>query len=123
MLENKLYAHLSTSTNLTVTSSVSTRIYPIMPPELVQTPFITYQRISGGQENDLSGYSIMENPRIQIDIFANTYKEAKSISTYMHTILAGATGFKALLISDMDLYEDDVEFYRVSQDYSCWNKE
>ncbi len=123
MLEAKLYTALSGSTKITVTSSVSTRIYPLVVPQESKLPVITYTRISGGQQNDLFGYSGIENPRIQIDCWAETYKEVKTIAENVHSVLNATTTFKAILISDMDFYENDIEIYRESMDFKIWNRE
>lgn len=123
MLESKLYTALSGSTKITVTSSVSTRIYPLIVPQESAMPAITYARVSGGQQNDLTGYSGLENPRIQIDCWATSYKEIKTIAENVHAVLYAATTFKAILVSDMDFYESDVELYRESMDFKIWNRE
>ena len=123
MLESKLYTALSGSTKITVLSSVSTRIYPLIVPQQSAFPVITYARISGGQQNDLFGYSGIENPRIQIDCWAETYKEIKTIAENVHSVLSTVTTFRAILISDMDFYENDVELYRESMDFKMWNRE
>lgn len=123
MIETKIYAHLSTTTAITVSSSVSTRIYPIILPQEVTYPAITYFKVIGIKENNLSGYSSMENSQIQIDCWTETYKEAKNLSTRVHSAMGAATAYSAILISDNDIYEDEVDVYRVSQSYSCWNRE
>lgn len=123
MLEAKLYTALSGSTKITITSSVSTRIYPLVVPQQSVFPAITYIRVSGGQQNDLFGYSGIENPRIQIDCWAETYKEIKTIAENVHTVMNAVTTFRAILISDMDFYESDVELYRESMDFKIWNRE
>ena len=122
MLEIEVHSHLSTTTSITVTSSVSTRIYPIWLPTLTQYPAITYIRISGLPENDLQGYSNLENIHLQIDAWAKTFKQAKALSTCIHTAMGTATAFKALLTADNDIYEDDAEVYRVIQEYSIWDR-
>ncbi len=123
MVENKIYSHLSTTTSITITSSVSTRIYPSFLPSESGYPAISYFRVAGVRENDLSGYSNLENPHIQIDCWAQTYKEAKNLSTRVHTAMNIAIGFKALLVADNDIYEDEIDVHRVCQSYSCWNRE
>lgn len=119
MLESKIFSHLSTSTAI----GVSARIYPVRLPQEPTYPAITYQRISGGQENSFGGYATLENPRMQIDVWADTYLAAKNAAEAVHTAMNGATAYRATLISDSDLYESDIEIYRVSMDFSCWNKE
>ena len=123
MFESKLYTALSGSTKITVTSSVSTRIYPLTVPQESAFPAITYTRISGGKQNDLFGYSNLENPRIQIDCWAKTYKEVKTIAANVHDVMYAVTTFRAIQISDMDSYESEVELYRESMDFSIWNRE
>lgn len=123
MIETKIFAHLNTSTAITITSSISTRIYPIIVPQESAYPAITYTRISGGIQNDLQGYSNLENPLIVIDVWAASYKEAKNLSTRVHTVMGNATGFSALLISDGDDFIPEIEIYKISMDFSCWNKE
>ena len=121
MLESKIYGHLSTSA--AVVAAVGTRIYPVRAPQDVTAPYIVYSRISGGQISGLSGYQTMENPRIQIDVFTTSYSTAKGIADSIHSLMETASGYKSILISDMDLFEEDFSFYRVSMDFSVFNRE
>jgi len=123
MVESKIFSHLSTTTAITVTQSVSSRIYPMWLPQETGFPAISYTRVAGNQQYNLQGYSSMENPLIQIDVWATTYKAAKDISSAVHTAMQAAPGFKAILRDDTDFYEDEIEVYRVSMDFSCWNRE
>lgn len=121
MIERKIYSHLSTTT--AITAVVGTRIYPYWLPDQAKYPAISYFRVSGGQQNTLSGYSNLENPRIQFDVWAESYKQAKEIRSAVHSVMSQATAFQSLLIDDSDIYEDDIAVYRVSMDFSCWNRE
>jgi len=118
-LEPKIYTLLSG--DALISALVSTRIYPVILPQNVTLPAITYSRISGGQINSFSGYSNLENPRIQIDVWGVTYASVQALAALVHTAMDGATTFGALLESDMDFYEDDTLIYRVSMDFSVWN--
>lgn len=120
MLETKLYTLLSGSTLIT---TLTTRIYPVVMPQEPTFPCITYQRVSGNQQNSLAGYATLENPRIQIDVWSESYSGAKTLAGNIHTVMDGATAFKATLISDDDDYQSEIPLYRVSMDFSCWNKE
>jgi hypothetical protein len=123
-LETKIYA-LLTGTSA-VATSVKARVYPVVAPQNPRYPFIVYARISGGQQNDLNGYAILENPRMQIDIYSTSYSQVKSISSAVHTVMGTSTTFKNTLISDQDLFEDELQetgVFRITQDYSCWNRE
>ena len=122
-MESKIFSHLSTSTNITVTSSVSTRIYPEVCPQQTDLPVIVYARVSSNPEYSLDGYSSLENSRIQIDTFAETYKEAKVVAGRVKVAMDAATAYKAIMTNDMDEYDPELQVFRVIQDYSCWNRE
>ncbi|MEN6474136.1 MAG: DUF3168 domain-containing protein [Syntrophaceae bacterium] len=120
MLEDALHAHLLAST--AVTSLASTRIYPVLLPQDPTLPAITYQRISNDPQNTMGGHGDLYNPRIQIDAWARSYSEIKSLELAIRTAMEAASAFSALEMSDQDLYEPDMEIYRISIDFSCWFK-
>lgn len=120
-LEAKLFTALTGSTLITTLSA--NRIYPVKSPQSPTYPHIVYARISGGQKNGLSGYQNVENPSIQIDTFSTSYTQAKTLSDNIHTVLDATTTFRSILISDSDLFEDEINIQRVSQDFSCINHE
>lgn len=122
MVETKIYSHISTTTAITVASSVSTRIYPMILPQDCTYPALTYTRIGGGRVNDISGYSCLDNPVISIETWATSYSIAKTLSTKVHSAMNQATAFKSLLISDVDDFNEDLRIYRIVQDYSCWDR-
>lgn len=107
--------------NAGISALVSTRIYPVLIPQDGTLPAVTYQRVSGGQINSTDGFTALENPRIQIDCMATTYAGAKAVAAAVFSAMEGSTTFDALLISDTDIYEDEVECYRVSMDFSVWH--
>lgn len=119
MLEPKIYTVLSGTTE--ITDVVQDRIYPTVLRQNTIYPAITYTRISGGQVNSLTGYSNLESPRIQIDVWGDNYSDVKSLAAAVHTAMGAATTFGALLESDQDLYEDDVKIHRVCMDFIVWN--
>lgn len=123
-LESKVYSALVATTR--ITDTVGTRIYPLILPQEPTLPAITYQRITGEKQNHLEGYANLEQVRLQIDIWGTTLTGCKTMSTVVHSVLGAAPDFKALLIYDMDLseyLEDGTILYRISQDYSIWNRE
>jgi len=119
-LESKLFTALSGSTLVT---SVTTGIYPMRAPQYPVYPHIIYTRISGNQINGLNGYMTAERPSIQIDIYSTGYAQAKSLSTSIHAVLDATTTFRAILISDTDLFEDEIDRYRRMLEFSCINLE
>lgn len=118
-LEPKIVTLLSG--NAGVSALVSTRIYPLILPQDSALPAITYQRVSGGHINSTTGFSDQENPRIQIDSMATTYAGAKTLAAAVFSAMESATTYKAILIGDIDIYEDEPEIYRVSMDFSVWH--
>lgn len=118
MLEADIYAHLSTSTG--VTAQTSTRIYPIVLPQNTEYPAQSYQRVGTYPVYSLSGYSSYENARIIIDSWATSYSAAKTLSRATHKAMNAATAFKAIMDGESDLFDPEINLYRVSQSYSCW---
>jgi len=100
---------------------VSNRCYPIMMPEKPTFPAIVYSRIANVPYNTIVSASTLDQVRVQIDIYANTYSAAKTLSASVRTAMEAAS-FKATLQTDQDLYEPDVKVYRVSQDFYVWDK-
>jgi hypothetical protein len=91
-----------------------------MLPQDTAYPSLTYQRISTIPVYSLSGYSNYENARIQIDSWATGYSAVKTLARNLHKAMSSATAFKAVMESETDEMDPELNIYRVSQDYSCW---
>ena len=124
MLEESIFSHLSTVAAITtyVGASSSARIYPVYLPQDPTYPAISYQRISSQPHVSMGGFCNLDNPRIQIDCWATSYSDAKGMAEAVRDAMMSASAFNALEISDQDLFEPDLEIYRVSIDFSCWFK-
>lgn len=118
MIEDAMYAHLSTSTALT--ALVSIRIYPVMMPEDPTLPAVTFQRISNNPQWSMSGPCGMDNPTVQVDCWATSYAGAKALGDTLRAAMASAASYKSVQVADQDIYEADTEIYRASMDFSCW---
>lgn len=118
MLEESICTQLLGST--AVTALASTRIYPIFLPQNTLYPAQTYQRVGTMPINNITGYSYLENARIQIDSWATSYSGVKALARVTLKAMDASTSFKAVLEMEMDTYEPEVELFRVMQDYSCW---
>lgn len=119
-LETKLYTLLSGDAG--VSALVSNRIYPLAAPQQADLPFVVYTRISSGREYTLSGATGLENPRMQVDCYAETYSSAKAISEAVVTAVRAATTFRTSWDDPRESFEED-ETFRVSIDFSIWNEE
>ena len=124
MLEESIFSHLSTVAAVTshVGASSSARIYPVFLPQDPIYPAISYQRISSQPQTSMGGFCNLDNPRIQIDCWATSYSAVKGMAEAVRDAMMSSPAFNALEISDQDLFEPDLEIYRVSIDFSCWFK-
>lgn len=124
MLEESIFSHLSTVAAITtyVGASSAARIYPVDLPQDPTLPAMSYQRISSQPQTSMGGFCGLDNPRIQIDCWATSYSAVKELAEAVRDAMMSASAFNALEISDQDLFEPDVEIYRVSIDFSCWFK-
>jgi hypothetical protein len=119
LLETELYSALAADT--TITGVTSMRIYPVIMPQDVTFPAITYECISGQPVNGLDGYLGMDNSRMMLNMWATRYDEAKELAEDVHDCLNKIRTFRALLVNHIDGYDVETGLYIVSQDYSCWN--
>jgi hypothetical protein len=122
MLENKIYKHLSTVSG--VSTYIGTRIYPMILPQNPTTPAITYQRIDTRRFYALNGDNgTGEIPRIQMDIWSTSYEQGRNIATAIKAAMDSATAFLTSDYNQTDLYEPDVQLYRIQCDYVIANNE
>ena len=102
-------------------TAAGAKVYPMAAPDQTQAPFITYQRVSAVSENVMDGSNLaLINTRLQVDIFSTTYAQAQSIFTALDLVLMG--GFPQVTsIQNQDIYEAEVDLYRVLAEYSIWH--
>lgn len=103
-------------------TSAGDNVYAFLLPESATYPAITYQRISNVPVNSLAGRSNLDQVRVQVDCWAETYDAAKTLAGEVRTAMAAA-GYKGLLITDADDFDQDARIYRVTMDFYCWQKE
>jgi hypothetical protein len=106
-----------------VSALVDMRIYPDILPQNPVYPSITYFEIDPGAQYCLSGPSDLTNPQIQVDCWAVTRSGAKDLAAKVKAAIDGANTFKGLLVAGRSIYEDEVDVYRSSLDFSIWYKE
>ena len=104
-----------------LTTLVSTKIYPAKVPQAVAPPAVTYRVVSGGRVNSLTGYSGLSNPQVYIDCFSTSYSQVLSVSTAIIEAITGSTRFKAVLSDNpVDEYDDEISVHRRTLDFSIW---
>lgn len=117
MIEEDIFTALSGFAGLS--ALVSDRIYPLRLPQGGSLPAIVYTRVSGERVNNLDGENI-QNPRYQVDCWAENYAGAKAAAAQVELAFAAST-LQAVLIADRDDKDDTVKIYRVSMDFSVWS--
>jgi Protein of unknown function (DUF3168) len=102
-------------------TAAGAKVYPMAAPDQTQAPFITYQRVSAVSENVLDGSNVsLLNTHIQVDIFSTSYAQAQAIFSDVDLLLMG--GFDQVTsVQNQDIYEAEVDLYRVLSEYSIWH--
>lgn len=90
-IEDALWAHLISRESL-----VGVNIYPLHLPQNPKQnilPAISYNRITSGDEYDLSGPISYVHPRFNLHVWANTFNETKRIADNLKEELNSYAGF------------------------------
>jgi len=110
--------------------AITTRCYPVTIPQSPTYPLILYTKISGDRDHTLRGASGHAHPRFQIEAWSESYTGAKTLADAIRNALDDYTGTAAgtvigscLIDSERDIYESEIEVYRVAQDYFVWHEE
>lgn len=105
------------------------RIYPTKLPQDPTYPALTYFKVSGPREYDLSGPTGWARARYQIDCWGDDYGDAHSLAAAVRASLSGFNGTLTTLHATIKLdnerddYDEDARKNRVIQDYTVLHKE
>lgn len=104
-----------------VSAIVGSRVYAMIMPQNSTLPAVTFQRINGRPANTLSGRSGLEEIDLQIDCWASSFAQAKTLAVAVRDAMpdVGAV-WSSRLQSDQDLYDEDNEYFRVLMEYKVW---
>ena len=111
MIETELYQHLDSNV-----SSVNGRISPLIMPQNTDKPALVYTVISDSDEHSLEGGSCAGVIRVQIDVYAKTYAEAKTVKDEVKAALYSFSYLPYDLIT-LDGFEDGQELSRQIIDF------
>lgn len=133
-LSKAIYSRLTGYT--TLTGRVGTRIAPLEARSGWKLPYITYQIISDPPTHAMIQDATIYNPLVQIDIWAETYSNVKSIAKqvetrlkdYGGTITVSSTSLTIQRIfyegqsemKEIDMETNEVTF-RIMQEYRIWH--
>lgn len=104
-----------------VNALVGGRIYPLVAPQNVVRPYMTYRVISGLKIQCMGGEIYQGDYRFQIDVWSETYSSAKATSTAVKSALVGFMDSNSISIEDD--YEDETELFRQIIDFKIKDKE
>jgi hypothetical protein len=130
IIEEAIFSHLSNDPRLSI--QVVGRIYPLKLPQDYSLPAITYQEIGGGQISRFLGNST-QSPQFQFSVWSDDYIEAKEITKLIRETLNGFSGvmggdsgvsiIACQFDSIQDIYDSDMNIYRVSIVFQIWYEE
>lgn len=101
----------------TVTGLVGQRISPVMTAQNTDLPYVILTRISLVPSNHLHGRPTLDANRVQLDVYAETYAQARTIADACRSALEAQD---IAMESEIDNYEPDVAEYRITQDFLVW---
>ena len=108
----------------TILSAAPNRVFPDFAPTKILSeespdPFVTYQVIGGSGRRRIDEPDSLKMYRIQVNCYAKTRILCASTADAVESLLNGASLFKAVALSDrMSMYEDEVNLYGCTQDFS-----
>lgn len=110
------------SADPTLSGLVAARIYPVTLPLNEQTyPAVSYQRVGNASRKTLGDNVGFPNPRFQFDIWATgNHDAARQVADALITALGATSTFQAVFLDDSDVYEQELELYRIIADFSIW---
>lgn len=72
-----------------VAAAVGQRVYPVVAPASAALPLITWRRIGVQRSQTLSGPAGTTVVQMAVDVFADTYSEARDIADKCRSVLDG----------------------------------
>ena len=121
-MEALVYAALAGDATLAAT--FGDRVYPVLKPQHAALPAITYQRISGIVVGDITDGCQLQNARFQIDLWSKQYPEihGATLQAVVDAMQASSDFKSYVLTPPLDDYEVDTEQFRVTIDFSVWER-
>ncbi|MGH2670866.1 MAG: tail completion protein gp17, partial [bacterium] len=81
-IDDAIIARAAAFTGLTalIGSQPNMRLYPVLAPQNVTAPYLTYQQVSGPRVHAMGTDPGVVNPRMQFSVWGRTNTEAKTIA-------------------------------------------
>lgn len=100
-----------------VVALVGQNVEPVRRDQATPLPSVVLQRVSLVPANHLKGAPTLDENRVQLDVFAETYAAARQIADACRAALEAAD---VVMDRENDNFEPDVSDYRITQDYLIW---
>lgn len=107
--------------------AITTRCYPLTIPPRPAYPLMLYMDVSGSVDNHLRSDSGMAHRRYQIEAWAESYAEVKTLATAMRSALNQYSGTVGTVVvgsiiveNEHETYESEIKVYRAIKDYMIW---
>lgn len=113
MTESEVYLLLKNTA--TIKALINERVYPLVAPQNVVKPYITYRVITGLKLQCMGGQIYQGDYRMQIDCFSLTYSNVKAISEAVKNALVGF--MDSMNISIIDDYDDESQLFKQIIDF------
>jgi hypothetical protein len=93
--------------------------YALNTTEPPTYPYIVFQRVASDANVALGGPSVLQNTRVQVDVYSLRIAEASAIGKAVDAAFA-AWSVQNVPGVLQDLTDDTTRSYRTSRDYSIW---
>ena len=121
-MEKAIYNILINNTD--VFAITGNRIYPLVIPQGIKKPAITYQSISDAPSDDKSGTSRLDVIKTDIDMWGLNHLILMDLKEKARTALDGFDGTNSgytiniIFEDERDLFDNDSERFHIVQTYS-----
>jgi hypothetical protein len=116
-----IYSRLANQT------SAQNRVYPGILPQTPTFPAVTYQQISAVGSHAMGADSPLTTVRVQVDSWAKTYAEARTLAGEVAARLKRFRGLSGsievldvLLDNELETYESTSQTRRILQDFTLF---
>jgi len=127
-----LYSYLSSYAGLT--ALVGNRIYPLILPQGVTLPAVTYTQISGPRVHCMGSDPGLTHPRFQVSVWAESYSDMATVAAQVRAALQDYSGTmggddgvvvqRIFLEDETDRnFEPNTKTFRRDLDFIIWHEE
>ena len=128
LIEEALFTRLSGFAGLV--ALVAARIYPVVLPQDVTLPAVSYQRVSGPRTSAMGSDPGLSHPRFEVSAWSEDYLTAKTVKEQIRAALqrwrgtvSGVVVIDTFLLGERDLYDPATLLYHVPVDVVIHHRE